>query len=84
MLDPTPYALPVLLGTPIPKSWIGEKPLLGSKNPLTSVARAVGAPGAKGLIFRRFLSPAVGVAVVGIGFYNVGILVNGAFQAIKE
>jgi hypothetical protein len=82
LVNPTPYALPLLVGTPIPKSFVGASPLLGSNNPLTSVARVISAPGATSQICRRAVIPAIGVAVTGIGIYNAGILVNGLVQAI--
>ena len=83
LIDPTPYALPLFLGTPIPKSWVGARPLLGSTNPLTSTARALGIPGAKTALCRQVISPAIGVGLIGIGTYNAGILINGLIQAVE-
>ena len=84
LIDPTVYASPLLLGAPIPKSWVGASPLLGSKNPLTSPARALGIPGAKSAICRTAVFPLIGLGLVGVGTYNSAILVNGLFQATDQ
>ena len=73
-----------------PKSWVprtgGRPPALGSKNPLTSIPRAL-IPGAKGIISRGSAS-LIGVATVAIGYYNIGIFAGGfayaAFNGDQE
>ena len=54
----------------------GRPPLLGSSNPLTSVPRAVGIPGAGSAVVRTGAA-GIGVAIVGIGFYNIGVFASG-------
>ncbi|HZP93722.1 MAG TPA: RHS repeat-associated core domain-containing protein [Burkholderiales bacterium] len=81
-----PYASALAVG-PWPKSWApatgGRPPLLGSSNPLTSVPRAFGVPGAASTVARGSAA-AVGVATVGIGFYNIGTFASGLFYAIPS
>ena len=86
VIDVGPYAT-ALLGGLWPKSWSpatgGRPPLLGSTNPLTSVPRAVGVPGA-GSTAMRGSSAAIGVATVGVGFYNLTIILEGFLYAIPD
>ena len=73
-----------LLGGLWPKSLApatgGRPPLLGSGNPLTSVPRAFGVPGAGSTIVRSG-SVGIGIATVGIGFYNIGVFTSGLVYA---
>lgn len=73
-LSPEIAAL-LITGGVIPKSWVGAKPLLGSPNPLTSILRAIGFPGATSVIARLYLIPLIVAIGTFIGFYNIGILV---------
>jgi uncharacterized protein RhaS with RHS repeats len=79
-----PYAL-ALFGGLWPKSWapaeLGRPPLLGSTNPLTSVTRALGFPGANSAIVRTGAA-GIGLATVGIGFYDLTIELEGFLFAI--
>src|SRR6185312_9773159 len=79
-----PYAL-ALLGGLWPKSLApatgGTGPLLGSTNPLTSVPRAFGVPGSGSTIVRGGAAT-IGVATVGIGFYDLTIELEGLLYAI--
>jgi len=81
-----PYA-GALLGGVWPKSLApatgGTGPLLGSTNPLTSVPRAFGIPGAGSSIVRAG-SATIGVATVGIGFYDATIELEGFLYAIPS
>jgi hypothetical protein len=61
----------------------GRPPLLGSTNPLTSVPRAFGFPGADTAIARTGAA-GIGLITVGIGFYNVTILLEGFLYAIPD
>jgi hypothetical protein len=67
-----------------PKSWSpssnGRPPLLGSKNPLTSVPRALGILGANST-FMRYGAAGIGIAVVAVGSYNIGVMVGGLIYA---
>jgi RHS repeat-associated protein len=82
-LDPAVVA-GLIGGGVMPKSWApatgGRGPLLGSDNPLTSVLRGLGVPGAGAAVVRGGAA-AVGVAGVGIGTYNTGVLVSGLVYA---
>jgi RHS repeat-associated protein len=81
-INPGPLAAALLAG-PWPKSLSPATgcrgPLLGSNNPLTSVPRAFGFGGewAEATAFRAVISPAIGVATVGAGFWNIGIYIGG-------
>jgi len=81
-----PYAS-ALLGGLWPKSWApatgGRGPLLGSTNPLTSVPRALGIPGA-GLAVVQVSAALIGVATVGVGWYNIGVFAAGFVYAIPS
>ncbi|HEX2830433.1 MAG TPA: RHS repeat-associated core domain-containing protein, partial [Burkholderiales bacterium] len=83
-VDVGPYVT-TLAGGLWPKSWSwateGRPPALGSTNPLTSVPRAFGVPGA-GHAAVRASAAAIGVATVGIGFYNLGVFASGLFYAM--
>ena len=85
-IDLGPYAA-ALGGGLWPKSWApatgGRGPLLGSSNPLTSVPRAFGVPGASSLPAQA-TAATIGVATVGIGFYNIGVFTSGLFYAIPS
>jgi len=82
-IDVGPYAL-TLLGGLWPKSLApatgGTGPLLGSTNPLTSVPRAFGVPGSGSTIVRGGAAT-IGVATVGIGFYDATIELEGFVYA---
>ncbi|GEM_PF-4547203 len=58
-------------------------PLLGSSNPLTSVPRAFGMPGAGSTIVRGGAA-AIGLATVAIGFYDATIEVEGFIYAATD
>ena len=79
LINVGPYAS-ALAGGLWPKSLApatgGRPPLLGSSNPLTSVPRAVGIPGAGSAVVRTGAA-GIGVATVGIGFYNIGVFASG-------
>jgi hypothetical protein len=81
-----PYAV-ALLGGVLPKSMApatgGRGPLLGSTNPLTSVARACGVPGAGNAIARTGAA-GIGLATVGIGMFNATMFVQGLAYAIPS
>jgi len=83
LINVGPYA-GALLGGLWPKSLSpatgGRGPLLGSRNPLTSVPRGFGVPGA-GSTAVRSGSAAIGVATVAVGFYNVGVFGSGLAYA---
>lgn len=78
-----PYAA-ALAGGLWPKSLSpstgGRPAALGSKNPLTSVPRALGIAGAGSTVVRTGAA-GIGVATVGIGFYNVGVFGSGLAYA---
>jgi len=78
-----PYAC-AMAGGLWPKSWSfatgGRGPFLTSPNPLTSVPRAVGIPGAGSTIVRTGAA-GIGCATVAIGFYNWGVFIGGFFYA---
>lgn len=84
-IDLGPYAAGLLAGL-WPKSLVpftgGRPPLLGSGNPLTSVPRAFGVPGADSTIVRTGAA-GIGLATVGIGFYDATIEVEGFWYAYK-
>jgi hypothetical protein len=84
-IDVGPLVFPMIGYGVQPKTWVfrtgGRGPLLGSTNPLTSVVR-----GATG-----YTSPAVetsaaalGLATVGIGFYDATIEVEAAIAALHS
>ena len=79
LINVGPYAS-ALAGGLWPKSLApatgGRPPLLGSSNPLTSVPRALGIPGAGSAVVRTGAA-GIGVATVGIGFYNIGVFASG-------
>jgi RHS repeat-associated protein len=79
VVNPGPAAWAVVGGV-WPKSWSiatgGRPPLLGSNNPLTSVPRSLGMPGA-GSTVMRVGAEAIGIATVGVGTYNVGVFITG-------
>jgi len=81
-----PYAS-ALAGGLWPKSWSPatnfRPPLLGSSNPLTSVPRAFGVPGADS-VFARTGAAGIGLATVGIGFYDFTIEFEGLFYALPD
>jgi len=81
-----PYAA-ALAGGLWPKSLapagLGRPPLLGSTNPLTSVPRAFGLPGADSVLVRTGAA-GIGLVTVGIGFYNVTIELEGFLYAIPS
>jgi RHS repeat-associated protein len=81
-----PYAA-ALLGGVLPKSMApatgGRGPLLGSTNPLTSVPRACGVPGA-GSVIARTGAAGIGLATVGIGMFNATMFVQGLIYAIPS
>lgn len=85
-VDLGPYAVAAAGGL-WPKSLVprtgGRRPLLGSKNPLTSVPRALGVPGA-GSALARLGVAGIGLATVGIGMYNVTIFAEGFLYAIPD
>jgi hypothetical protein len=70
-----------------PKSWAPatnfRPPLLGSPNPLTSVPRAFGVPGANSALARTGAA-GIGLATVGIGFYDFTIEIEGLFYAMPD
>ena len=78
-INPGPAAA-ALLGGVWPKSLSpatgGRCPMLGSKNPLTSVPRALGVPGSRAPLVRGGAA-AIGVATVAAGFWNIGIYIGG-------
>ena len=73
-----------LVGGLWPKSWSiatgGRPPLLGSRNPLTSVPRSLGIPGSGSMIVRTGAT-SIGILTVGVGFYNIGVFVGGFVYA---
>lgn len=81
-INPGPAIGLVALG-PWPKSLAPagdfRGPMLGSENPLTSFPRTFGFGGewAKSAAFRGAISPTIGVATVGAGFWNIGIYIGG-------
>ena len=81
-----PYAA-AMLGGLWPKSLAPATgfrgPLLGSKNPLTSVPRACGVPGAGGALARTGAA-GIGLATVGIGMYNATIFAEGLLYALPD
>jgi RHS repeat-associated protein len=58
-------------------------PLLGSSNPLTSVPRAFGVPGASAAGVQT-VAAAIGVVEVGVGIYNATIVAQGFLYAIPD
>ncbi|MEJ8292154.1 RHS repeat-associated core domain-containing protein [Delftia tsuruhatensis] len=69
-----------LFGGVWPKSWVprtnGRPPALGSTNSLTSVPRAIGIKGASSTNIRN-TAAFIGLATVGVGYYNIGVFVSG-------
>ena len=86
MIDVGPYAAG-LAGGLWPKSLApatgGRPALLGSNNALTSVPRGFGVPGANAPAVRAGAA-AIGDAIVGIGFYDATIILEGFIYAIPE
>ena len=72
----------LLLFGSIPKSWVGEKALLGSNNPLTSALRGLKVSFAKTVIMRAAIVPLVTTVGIFIGFYNVTIALQALIYAI--
>ena len=83
LINVGPYAA-ALAGGLWPKSLApatgGRPPALGSTNPLTSVPRAVGVPGAGSAVVRTGAA-GIGLATIAIGFYNVGVFGSGLVYA---
>jgi hypothetical protein len=76
-------AVGFLLFGSIPKSWVDASPLLGSKNPLTSVIRGLfESPLSKSIVMRAYIIPAFTLGGTFIGVFNVTILIEGFFYAI--
>jgi RHS repeat-associated protein len=77
-------AAALLVGGLWPKSLapatLGRGPFLGSGNPLTSVPRALGIPGA-GSTIARTGAAGIGLATVAVGFYNIGVMASGLAYA---
>jgi len=77
-------AAAALAGGLLPKSLSpatgGRPPLLGSKNPLTSVPRALGLPGS-GSPLMRAGAAGIGMATVAVGMYNAGVMTSGLVYA---
>jgi len=77
-------AATALAGGLLPKSLSpatsGRPPALGSKNPLTSVPRALGLPGA-GSSLMRTGAAGIGISTVAVGMYNAGVMVSGFVYA---
>ncbi len=67
-----------------PKSLVprtgGRPPVFGSPNPLTSVPRAIGVPGAGSAVVRGGAAT-IGVVTAAIGSYNIGVIVGGFVYA---
>lgn len=86
LINVGPYAVALFAGV-WPKSLSpatgGRRVLLGSRNPLTSVPRGFGVPGA-GAAAARLAAGGIGVATVAIGYYNVGTFISVAFYAIPS
>lgn len=86
VIDPGAAASLLLLGV-WPKSLApatgGRPPLLGSNNPLTSVPRAVGVPGA-GSPIARTGAAGIGLATMFVGMYDATIAASGFFYAIPN
>jgi RHS repeat-associated protein len=86
LINVGPYAA-ALAGGLWPKSWVpatgGRGPFLGSTNPLTSVPRALGIPGASSAVAQT-IAAGIGLPTVGIGFYNLGVFSSGLLYAIPS
>lgn len=86
VINPGPWAA-ALVGGLWPKSLspatAGRGPLLGSTNPLTSVPRALGIPGADSAIVRTGAA-GIGLATVFVGFYDLTIEAEGLLYAIPS
>ena len=86
VIDVGPYAAG-LAGGLWPKSLApatgGRPALLGSTNPLTSVPRGFGVPGANAPAVRAGAA-LIGVATVGIGIYDAIVILEGFIYAIPE
>lgn len=73
----------LLLFGSIPKSWVGTRPLLGSKNPLTSVMRGLYRnPLAKMFLMRLVFIPAFTLLGVFVGFFNFTTIILALIYAI--
>jgi RHS repeat-associated protein len=85
-IDVGPYAA-ALAGGLWPKSLApatgGTGPLLGSTNPLTSVPRALGVPGSGSAIVRGGAAT-IGLATIGIGFYDITVELEGFIYALPD
>lgn len=81
-----PYAV-AMVGGVMPKRWAPaygfRGPLLGSSNPLTSVPRGFGIPGA-GSAIPRLGFASIGLVTVGIGMYDATIELEGFVYAIPS
>lgn len=86
LINVGPYAA-ALAGGVWPKSWApatgGRGPLLGSKNPLTSIPRGFGMPGGGSTLVQTGAA-GIGLATVAVGFFNVGVFVSAPFYAIPS
>jgi hypothetical protein len=86
VIDPGAAAA-LLLGGVMPKSWAPATgfrgPMLGSTNPLTSVPRGVGVPGAGGPV-PRAASAAIALATMFVGMYDATIELEGFLYAIPD
>lgn len=80
-------AATALLGALWPKSLAPagnfRGPLLGSRNPLTSVSRGFGMPGGDSAVVRGGAA-VIGLATVGIGMYDATIELEGFIYAAKD
>ncbi|EKE02008.1 MAG: rhs family protein [uncultured bacterium] len=91
LINPESFILG-LVGGVMPKSWgianSGRGPLLGSNNELTSVLRGfLGGSFAGGALKTpvfQYTSALIGISAVGVGFYNVGVVVSGLYYASDE
>ena len=86
LINVGPYAT-ALAGGLWPKSWApatgGRGPALGSTNPLTSIPRALGVPGASSTVMRRSAA-FIGLTTIAVGYYNVGVFTSGLVYAIPS
>lgn len=71
----------------MPKSWAPvygfRGPMLGSRNPLTSIPRGMGVPNMDGTAART-ATAAIGLATIGIGMYDATIELEGFIYAIPS
>lgn len=83
LLNVGPYASS-LLGGLWPKSLSpatnGRPPLLGSRNPLTSVPRGFGIPGSGSAVVRGGAAT-IGATTMAVGMYNFGVFTSGLIYA---